>query len=236
MLVFDSLTPPLPQALASALRRLAHLAHTSSWDHWASHRLTPTQRKILHFLATRSEPVTLSAVASDLQVTPATASDSMAALEAKGLVHKRRSTVDGRAVAIALTDEGREAVLELEALPDTLQAAFAGLTESEQEAFYRSAIKMIRNLQESGSLPVSRMCVRCRHFDPFRYPDSATPHHCRLVDAPFADRHLRIDCPEQACDDAAAQHALWVRFNSGPRSSDEENDPTRPRPHAAPGT
>ena len=68
---------------------------------------------------------------------------------------------------------------------------------AEQEQFYRSAIKMIRGLQESGTLPISRMCVRCRYFDPFRYPDSPTPHHCHLVGAPFADRHLRIDCPEQ---------------------------------------
>jgi len=43
----------LQQALASALRRLAQLAHTSSWDQWASQRLTPTQRKILELLASR---------------------------------------------------------------------------------------------------------------------------------------------------------------------------------------
>ena len=78
--------------------------------------------------------------------------------------------------------------------------------------FYRSAIKMIRGLQESGTLPISRMCVRCRYFDPFRYPDSATPHHCHLVGAPFADRHLRIDCPDQEFNEREAQEALWVRF------------------------
>lgn len=214
MLEFDRISPPLPQALASALRRLAHLAHASSWDKWASHGLTPTQRKILSFLESRREAVSLSAVAIELGVTPATASDSVASLEAKGFVRKRRSHVDGRAIALLLTQEGRNAVVALAALPDPMQAAFAVLSSAEQEAFYRSAIKMIRNLQETGTLPITRMCVRCKYFDPFRYPDSATPHHCHLVGAPFADRHLRIDCPDQVFNDQEAQNALWVRFNA----------------------
>lgn len=216
MLVFDTMSAPLPQALASALRRLAHLTHISSWDQWASQRLTPTQRKILEFLNLRSEAVTLGAVAQDLQVTPATASDSIAALEAKGLVRKRRSHVDGRALAIQLTADGRKAVTTLSALPDPLQAAFKSLSDAEQEALYRSAIKMIRTLQETGMMPITRMCVRCKYFDPFRYPDSATPHHCHLVGAPFADRHLRIDCPDQVFNTEEAQQALWIRFSAAP--------------------
>jgi DNA-binding MarR family transcriptional regulator len=229
MLEFDRISPPLPQALASALRRLAHLAHVSSWDKWASHQLTPTQRKILTFLDSRREAVSLSAVATDLGVTPATASDSVGSLEAKGLVRKRRSHVDGRAIALVLTAAGREAVSALAALPDPLRAAFTALSAVEQEAFYRSVIKMIRNLQETGTLPITRMCVRCKFFDPFRYPDSITPHHCHLVGAPFADRHLRVDCPDQVFNDAEAQQALWVRFNAlpAPRQGSERAEPAR---------
>ena len=215
MLTFDRITPPLPKVLASALRRLAQIAHTSSWDQWVSQRLTPTQRRILEFLGSRRESVTLSTVAHELGVTPATASDSVGALEAKSLIRKRRSHVDGRALAIMLTADGRRAVTELDALPDPLQQAVSALTTGEQDSFYRSSIKMIRALQESGHLPISRMCVRCRYFDPFRYPDSPAPHHCHLVGAPFADRHLRIDCPEQELNEPEAQEALWVRFNAG---------------------
>lgn len=231
MLTFDRISVPLQQALASALRRLAQLAHTSSWDQWASQRLTPTQRKILELLASRRESLTLSAVAQELGVTPATASDSLTALETKGLVKKRRSHVDGRALAIMLTPEGRRSVTALAALPDPLQSAFAALSGPEQEVFYRSAIKMIRGLQESGSLPVSRMCVRCRYFDPFRYPDSATPHHCHLVGAPFADRHLRIDCPDQEFNEREAQDVLWMRFCSQEAvASDERDEAARIQP------
>ncbi len=154
MLDFNSASIPLPQALANALRRLANLAHTTSWDQWASQRLTPTQRRILNVVASRRESLTLSALARELGVTPATASDSVGALESKGLVEKRRSNVDGRALALMLTVEGHSSVTALAALPDPLQDAFGTLTAGEQEIFYRSAIKMIRGLQESGALPV----------------------------------------------------------------------------------
>ncbi len=215
MIDFDGLSAPLPLALAGALRRLAQLAHSVAWDQWAAQRLTPTQRRILEFLGSRHENLTLSAVARELGVTPATASDSVAALEAKGLIRKRRSLVDGRALALMLTTEGRRSVTELAALPDPLQAAFGALSGSEQEMFYRTAMKMLHDLQESGALPPSRMCVRCKYFEPFRHAQSATPHHCRLVGAPLADRHLRIDCPEHELCDPPLQRAVWERFASG---------------------
>jgi DNA-binding MarR family transcriptional regulator len=214
MLDFDPHAIPLPQALATALRRLAHLAHTSSWDQWAAQRLTPTQRRILDVIASRRESLTLSAIARELGVTAATASDSVGALEAKGLIQKRRSDSDGRALALILTNEGVASVAALAQLPDPLRDAFGALSEDEQEIFYRSAIKMIRGLQENGVLPISRMCVRCRHFQPFREPDSPTPHHCNMADSPLADRHLRIECPEQEFGDPDAQSAVWARFSA----------------------
>ena len=76
MLNTDPLAFSFPQALATALRRLTQLAQTSSWDQWAAQRLTPTQRRILEIVASRRESLSLSALARELGVTPATASDS----------------------------------------------------------------------------------------------------------------------------------------------------------------
>jgi DNA-binding MarR family transcriptional regulator len=219
MMNFDTPTSTLPQALAGALRRLAQLAHTSSWDQWAVQRLTPTQRKILELLVRRGESLSLSAVARELGVTAATACDSVSALESKGLVRKQRSTTDGRALALVLTDEGQHSATQLAALPDPLWGAFDVLADTEQETLYRLSIKMIRGLQENGALPTSRMCLRCKFFDPFRYVGSPTPHHCHQAQTPFAERQLRIDCSVFEAGDAAAQAALWERFVA--QSSDE---------------
>jgi DNA-binding MarR family transcriptional regulator len=212
MMNFDTPTSTLPQALAGALRRLAQLAHTSSWDQWAVQRLTPTQRKILELLASRGESLSLSAVARELGVTAATACDSVSALETKGLIRKQRSTTDGRALALVLTDEGKTQATQLLSLPDPLWGAFDGLADAEQETLYRLSIKMLRGLQENGALPTSRMCVRCKFFDPFRYAGSPTPHHCHQAQTPFAERQLRIDCAVFEPGDAVAQATMWQRF------------------------
>jgi DNA-binding MarR family transcriptional regulator len=224
MMNFDTPTStlPLPQALAGALRRLAQLAHTSSWDQWAVQRLTPTQRKILELLVRRGESLSLSAVARELGVTAATACDSVSALESKGLVRKQRSTTDGRALALVLTDEGQHSATQLASLPDPLWGAFDVLADTEQETLYRLSIKMIRGLQENGALPTSRMCLRCKFFDPFRYASSATPHHCHQAQMPFAERQLRIDCSVFEAGDAAAQAELWERFVA---QSSEDREP-----------
>jgi DNA-binding MarR family transcriptional regulator len=213
---FDRISIPLPQALASALRRLAELAHMSSWDQWSAQSLTPTQRRVLDYVASHRGEVVVSAMAAELGITPATANDSIDALETRKLIVRRNSHVDGQPLAVKISTEGRRCVTALSKLPDPLRAAFDALDEHEQERFYRYSLKMIRTLQDDGLMPVSRMCVRCQYFDPYRYPDSPTPHHCHLVCAPFGDRHLRLDCPEQALASPDVQEALWVRFSFDP--------------------
>lgn len=205
-------TSTLPVALAGALRRLAQLAHTSSWDQWAGRRLTPTQRKILELLGRHDERLSLSTVARQLGVTAATACDSVRTLEAKGLLRKQRNASDGRALALALTDAGRESLRVLASLPDPLCNAFDLLTDCEREQLYRMSLKMIRGLEQTGALPVSRMCLRCRFFDPFRHVGGSGPHHCHSLNSPVAERELRIDCAQFEAGDSAFQASLWERF------------------------
>jgi len=212
MMNFDTQAVPLSHALADALRRFAQLAHTSSWDQWAVQRLTPTQRKILQLLGSRGESMSLSAVARELGVTAATACDSVSALESKKLVCKQRSTTDGRALALALTEGGQNTATALAALPDPLRDAFDALDEKEQETLYRFSIKMLRSLQQRGALPASRMCIRCKFFDPSHSASSSAPHYCHHMQSPLSERQLRIDCSVFEVADAAKQEMLWERF------------------------
>jgi hypothetical protein len=80
---------------------------------------------------------------------------------------------------------------------------------------------MLHGLQEAGTLPASRMCVRCKFFDPFRYESSSSPHHCHRAQVPLADGQLRIDCAIFEAGDAAKQAAVWERF-AGHRHEESE--------------
>jgi hypothetical protein len=45
---------------------------------------------------------------------------------------------------------------------------------------------------------------------------SAYPHFCQLASSPLADRHLRLECPEQEAGDDEEQALLWEKFSSPP--------------------
>jgi DNA-binding MarR family transcriptional regulator len=177
------------------LEKIGMALKSQSWQEAGQQGLTPTQGKILNLLA-NTGGVGLSEVAKNLGVTAATASDAVASLVDKGLVQKTRSPADGRAIAITLTTPGQQAAGQTAAWSSFLLTSMDELSTEEKVIFLRGLIKIIKKLQEQGKISVAKMCVTCSFFQPDHYPDSEQPHHCRLVDAPFADGNLRITCAE----------------------------------------
>ena len=197
ILIFDQISEPLEQRLAVGLSQISLALRSQAWKSADKQGLTPTQGQILAWLSSRlGEPASLSAVADALRISHPTASDAVAALVRKGLIEKHQAKDDRRAIALKLSQAGKREAKLVGAWPEFLAEALHDLSPDELEAFYAALIKIIRNLQNRGLIAVSRMCVTCRYFRPNVYDDSNTPHHCVLVDAPFGDRHLRIECPE----------------------------------------
>lgn len=206
----------LAERLAHALGRISlalrHHAHRGA----AARGLTPTQGEILVWLR-RHGPATLTEVARGLAVTAATASDAVDALVAKKLVRKRRGPGDARAVCLTLTASGRREAARAAAWPAFLSEAAELLPESEQRALLAALVRIIKNLQDRGQIPLTRMCVTCTYFRPYAHAGSARPHHCDLVDAPFGEAYLRVDCPEHqlAPEDLAARNwEAWLARSS----------------------
>jgi DNA-binding MarR family transcriptional regulator len=200
----------LPLRLAQGLARVSLACRSQGLAHSGRAGLSPTQAQILVEL-TRSEPARLESVARALAVRPATASEAVEALVRKGLVRRLRRRDDRRALALSLTARGRRLAARLAHWPDFLAEAVGALSESEQVAFHRTLVKMIRFLQERGLIPVAGMCVDCDYFRPNVYRDPAAPHHCDYVDAPFGDAGLRIGCPDFR---AARNEAAWRNWVS----------------------
>jgi DNA-binding MarR family transcriptional regulator len=177
------------------LEKIGMALKSQSWQDAGDQGLTPTQGQILTLLG-NTGGVRLSEVAKNLGVTAPTASDAVASLVGKGLVQKTRALADGRAISITLTTPGQQAAGQTATWSDFLLTTVDELTAEEKVIFLRGLIKIIKKLQEQGKISVAKMCVTCSFFQPDRYPDSEQPHHCGLVDAPFADGNLRITCAE----------------------------------------
>jgi len=70
------------------------------------------------------------------------------------------------------------------------------LEKGEQTQLYSIFIKLIRELQDAGRIPVARMCHTCRYFQPEAHDSKSRPHQCNLVGVPLGVQTVRIDCPE----------------------------------------
>jgi DNA-binding Lrp family transcriptional regulator len=154
----------------------------------------------------------LSAIAEELAVTAASASDTVTALVEKELVQKTKAVDDGRAIAIFLTVKGERVASQVLDWPDFLLEVVSELSEIEQEVLLRGLLKTIALLQQKKQISINRMCINCQFFRPNIHPNSELPHHCTFVDAAFGDRDLRLDCTEQipAAPEIAAKN--WQEF------------------------
>jgi len=212
MATFDIISVPLETRIATGFARINTAMRAKAWSQAAANGLTPTQADILHLLASRNVPLRLSAIAEQLAITPATASDAVAALVNKDLVEKGRASDDGRAIALKLTKTGARVAATVPDWTGFLGAAADTLSKEEQAQLLKMIIKMIRALQEKGEIPVNRMCVTCKHFGPNETGDPVTPHYCHFVKAPFGDQHLRLDCAEHEEADKPVQLRKWAIF------------------------
>jgi DNA-binding MarR family transcriptional regulator len=201
------------QNISIGLAKIGLVLKSQSWQDAGQQGLTPTQGQILALLVDKS--LRLSDIANHLSITAATASDAVTTLVDKGLVQKVKSPSDGRAIAITLTVAGVQAAKKTAIWDDFLLNTVDELTEQERAIFLRGLIKIIRKLQENGQISVANMCVNCTFFQPYRYDDEEYPHHCGLVNSPFGDRHLRINCPEQIPADKKTAAQNWRFYLEG---------------------
>ena len=209
--IFDSISEPISRRVTAGLTKIGLVLRTQAWKGAGSAGVTPTQGNALGALRDSPDGMKLSAVAKVLGVSAPTASDAMNALVAKGLVVKQGGA-DRRSISLVLSPEGQAAADQTREWPTFLADAVETLDGDEQAVLLRALVKVIRSLQVAGDVPLQRMCVTCRYFRPCAHNDQLNPHHCAYVDAPFGDRHLRLNCGEHLEADPADQAAAWQAF------------------------
>jgi DNA-binding MarR family transcriptional regulator len=207
---------PVTVQLAAGLEKISLAMKSRTWRREGQAGLGPLQRQVLTLLRGKSDHTAqVSAIAKELVVRLPTASEAVATLERKRLVKRYRSQRDGRIVTVELTARGEKACAPAVGIPNQLADAASALSATEQVAFLKGLMKVIRTLQEQGEISVARMCVSCRFFRPHQHDDAAQPHHCDYVNAPIGDQALRLDCPEYETASISQAKESWDRFNEG---------------------
>jgi DNA-binding MarR family transcriptional regulator len=181
--------------VVACLERLSRVLGPLLWDKARLYRLSPIQLKLLiHLYYHPTGRRRITYLAKEFNLTQATISDSVSALEAKGLVKRQVSPDDRRAIDLELTDRGRELALDLMDWADPLRVGLRSFTPKEKVSLMQALMKVISDLKRAGLIDVARLCITCRYFTTETTPGATTPYYCRLLDRPLAEEELRVDC------------------------------------------
>lgn len=184
---------PTPEALEAAhlIDRLERLARSGEQT-----ALNPAQWEALRYLARANRfSRTPAALADYLASTRGTISQTLIALEQKGLVSRAQSDKDKRSVELSLTARGGAMLKNdpLLALARDIDGA-AGRRVGDLAANLRATLKNAIDRNDGRTFGA---CLTCRHFRADVRPRSGSPHHCALLDEPLSAADSRAICVEQ---------------------------------------
>ena len=171
------------------LERLARLMRQKGHGHG----LNPAQWEALRYLQRANRlSNTPGALARYLGSTKGTVSQTLASLEAKGLVVKLARNDDGRSVDLALSEAGSHMLLR-DGLKN-LGADIKDLKPKIRKRFDKAIeILLYAEVQRQGE-PGFGNCLICRYF---REATSINPAHCMKVNVTIAAEEKTLICVEQ---------------------------------------
>lgn len=175
---------------AHLLERLARLVQNDAH----SSGLKPTQWEALRYLA-RANRFSRSpgALTAYLGMTKGTVSQTLQALERKGLIEKHAAAIDRRSVKINLTKAG-ETLLADDPLGD-LEASINALTKNEQKLFGAMLEGLMKNMLHRRGGKAFGACKTCRHFRGDK--NQGAPFFCSLLSEPLSKSDSEMICAEQ---------------------------------------
>ena len=188
----------LTAKITVGLERISEAYKVLLWDFAKSSGLSPIQVQLLIFIAHHPSSLnSVSALAKEFNLTKATVSDAVKTLINKGLLTKNPSPEDSRSYSLSLTPQGTEITLAANRFADPIKDILDNLNPINTEAFYKTLTSLIYNLNQKGILSVQRTCKVCKF-----YKEQSAGHYCNFLNAPLADKELRLDCPEFEKSDA----------------------------------
>lgn len=178
----------------AALDRIGRAIRTHRQNVATEAGLSPLQAELLRTLDEGPPPRPLTShLARELGVRQPTVSDSLEALERKGLLVREPDSRDGRRSRVVLTATGGDLAGRLGGADEAIRAAVARLSEQAQADTLARLLGIIEALVAEGVVQVSRTCFTCVFFD-----TSGEVPACRLIGAELRPGDLRVNCPEHS--------------------------------------
>lgn len=180
--------------IVAALERISQAFRVLLWSEGKDLSLSPIQIQILIFLLFHKESKRkVSYLAGEFNMTKATISDSIKALEQKKLIRKEYEPDDTRSYVIHLTAKGMATAKQTSSFTDRLLEPLTKISGDDKANLLMTLLGIIQHLNQTGVITLQRMCLTCAHFSPAR---GKKPPFCQLLNQTLDPGNLRVDCPE----------------------------------------
>lgn len=180
--------------IVASLERIAQAFRVLLWQEGKEFALTPIQVQVLIFLYYHSdEKCKVSYLAHEFNMTKATISDAIKALEQKKLITKKPEPHDTRSYIIGLTAHGEAVAVKTSMFSKEIFKPVDKLHPDDKENLLLSLLDIIRHLNRSEVITIQRMCLTCAYY---QSSPGGRKHFCSLLNQPLRTSDLRVDCPE----------------------------------------
>ncbi|WP_152266684.1 MarR family winged helix-turn-helix transcriptional regulator [Agriterribacter humi] len=180
--------------IVASLEKISQAFRVLLWQESRDFALSPIQVQVLIFLLYHSEEKRkVSYLAAEFNMTKATISDTIKALDQKGLIRKAYEPNDTRSYIMHLTEKGREIAKKTSLFTREIHAPVDQLHADDKETLLLSLLNIIRHLNKAGVITIQRMCLTCAYYQP---SENGQKHFCKLLNQNLQVTDLRIDCPE----------------------------------------
>lgn len=154
--------------------------------------LNPLQIQILQFLGHgKKRQATVGFIASEMEVTEATVSDSLKTLATRGLIKKVQDDSDKRVRRIYATAAGLRLSNEL---IQSTHISLNAIADKDKEALAIQLQKLTYALFMSRQLSQARICFTCGYHKPSDLNTDVS--YCELLKKALYPPDLQYDCPE----------------------------------------
>lgn len=178
------------------LERLAGLLRAEARQLLAEHGLQPVQFEALHYLSVCNRySDTLMGVAEYLNQTKGTVSQTLKALESKGLIKKVPDQTDRRVAHLSLTASGWTLIHAMPASP-LLTSAGKQLTGKDIASLEASLQHLLKQVQRANDFKTFGQCATCRH----NIKLSAKEYRCGLTQESLSSKDVELICKEHEPD------------------------------------
>lgn len=185
----------LDQRLAAAVERMGHVTRTMLQRQAYAEGVSPLQHQLLLRMRALDGGARGSDLATELDVSQATASEALSTLRRKDLVAKDQDPADRRNVVFSLTTDGVALCDRLTTWDVPLTASLEAVEEADKATALRVLLGLVADLHDEGVVSVARTCLTCRFFGDGTAA-TGLPYRCDLLEVDFDDAHLRVDCGE----------------------------------------